>query len=340
MIPDSKFITIDDNLSKIRSFIDEIIISPKHALTRWAAITNQTPAAKIGYIGQHLTSLITGVPGTGTGARGDDLADGSEVKSCNKVDQADKCKDCGGRVLRMEKKCSSCGSENIDRKDDSKWLFSIRDEYELQQYMNLNRVVLLLMDYPNFDNDDYRDIRITVFELYPKEDRMKVFNELISNHYYNIFLPKQNNNQKTNPMNLHPFSFQFYKCNPIKTFECIIENIDTDPIIRIDEKSYIAPNVERDESIKTIPMPSSLLKPNEWEELLRKANFENDIEPLIDRLVLYKMRLNKLNEYQFAQLAVKTKTMLLPYLDQKLRDYISLRPIVSVRQKEHYQRGH
>lgn len=79
MIPNSKFITIDDNLEKIKQFIDEIIIKPKHALTKWALVTNQTPAAKIGYIGQHLTSLITGVPGTGSGARGDDLADGSEV---------------------------------------------------------------------------------------------------------------------------------------------------------------------------------------------------------------------------------------------------------------------
>ena len=89
MIPKSEFITIDNNLEKIENFINEIIIAPKHALKRWAVITNQTPAAKIGYIGQHLTSLITGVQGTGSGARGDDLADGSEVKSCNKVDQAD-----------------------------------------------------------------------------------------------------------------------------------------------------------------------------------------------------------------------------------------------------------
>ena len=181
MKPNLRFITIGDNIENIKSFINEIIIKPKHALTKWATITNQTPAAKIGYIGQHLTSLITGVPGTGTGARGDDLADGSEVKSCNKVDQVDKCKDCGSRVLRMEKQCSACGSTNIDRKADSKWLFSIRDQHELDQYKNLDRIVLLLMDYPNFDIGDYNDIRISVFEIYPKESRMSVFNELIQN---------------------------------------------------------------------------------------------------------------------------------------------------------------
>lgn len=340
MKPNPQFITIDNNIEKIKQFINEIIIEPKHLLAGWAKITNQTPAAKIGYIGQHLTSLVTGVPGTGTGARGDDLADGSEVKSCNKVDQVDKCKDCGERVLRMETQCSACGSTNIDRKDDSKWLFSIRDEHELNQYKNLDRVVLLLMDYPNFDEDDFKDIRITVFEIYPKDPRMQVFNYLISNHYYNIFVPKQDANEKTNPMNLHPFSFQFYKCNPIKTFECIIKDIDTNPIIKIDEASYIEPYKERDNSILTIPMPTTLLKDNEWAEMIEKADYEKEIEPLFDTSALtYKMRMSKLTKYQFAQLSSKIKSIVLPYIDQTLRDYISLRPIKSTRQKEHYQRG-
>ena len=105
MKPNESFITINDNLKNVEKFIEEIIITPKRYLARWATLTNQTPAAKIGYIGQHLTSLITGVQGTGSGARGDDLSDGSEVKSCNKVDQVDKCKNCGTRVLRIENEC-------------------------------------------------------------------------------------------------------------------------------------------------------------------------------------------------------------------------------------------
>ena len=102
MRPNTSLITINDNLSKIESFINNMIIIPRRSLHYWSEITNQTPAAKIGYIGQHLASLITGIPGTGSGARGDDLADGTEVKSCNKIDQADKCKDCGNRVMRQD----------------------------------------------------------------------------------------------------------------------------------------------------------------------------------------------------------------------------------------------
>ena len=346
MKPNPSFITIDNNIEKIKKFITEIIIEPKHALSRWATITNQTPAAKIGYIGQHLTSLVTGVQGTGTGARGDDLADGSEVKSCNKVDQLDKCKVCGAKVLRMQETCPACGSDRIERKDDSKWLFSVRDEHELNQYKNMDRVVLLLMDYPNFDDGDYKDIRITVFELYPKEERMSVFNHLLSNHYYNIYLPKlqkaaeENGEAKTNPMNLHPFQFQFYKCNPIKTFECIIKDIDTNPSILIDENSYISPNMERSDLLQPVPMPTVLLKDNEWAELIEKADYENEIVPLFDvQYLINNLQLKSLSKNQFIQLQKRIKVKILPYLDQKTRGYVSLRPIVSNRQKTHYQRG-
>ena len=62
--------------------------------------------------------------------------------------------------MRFEDVCPECGSMRIDRKDDSKWLFSVRDEHELSQYLNMDRIVLILMDYPNFKLHDFRDMRI------------------------------------------------------------------------------------------------------------------------------------------------------------------------------------
>lgn len=331
MLPKSEFISISDNLNLVTTFLQEVIISPKKTLTAWAKITNQTPAAKIGYVGQHLASLITGVKGTGTGARGDDLADGTEVKSCNKIDQVDKCKDCGERVLRIEDICSSCGSKNIDRKDDSKWLFTIRDEHELNQYLQMDRVFLLLLDYPKFDLDDFNDIRISAFEIYPKEQRMSVFCDLIKNHYYNIFLPKLENNQKTNPMNLHPWSFQFYKCNPIKTFECIIESIDSNPTINI--ISYITPNIERNTSMASLLMPSSLLKDDEWLHLANSVSYNTELVPLMLDVCKCPPTFE-----EWKLLSKKEKSDLIPFIPEGLRKYIPLRPIVSNRQKKHYQR--
>lgn len=338
MIPNSQFIKISDNLNLIRQFIDNIIIRPRRALMHWARVTNQTPAAKIGYIGQHLASLVTGVPGTGSGARGDDLADGSEVKSCNKVDQADKCRDCGARVLRIETQCPGCGSTNINRKDDSKWLFSVRDENELQQYLNLDRIVLIIMDYPQFATNCFDHIRLRVFELYPREPRMAVFGQLITNHYRNIFLPKLTANRHTNPMNLHPDSFQFYKCNPIKTFECWITDIDTNPAIRFDEAGYISPYTVRDESLAPVPMPSSLLKANEWAEMLSKADFSNEILPLVDPEALLRLNITSLTEARLHAMSSIELTSTLPYLDERLRSYISMRPVNSTIHRNLYHR--
>ena len=330
MTPNITKITITGNNTRlIREFLEEIVVAPRSLLRKWAAITKQTPAVKLGYIGQHLASLITGVPGTGTGARGDDLADGSEVKSCNKIDQADKCKDCNERVMRFEDRCSNCGSENIERRKDSKWLFTIRDEHELNQYLNMDRVVLLLMDYPGFDDNDFNDIRISCFEIYPKEERMSVFGDLIRNHYENNYLPKANAGLKTNPMNLHPFGFQFYKCNPVKIFSCGIKDIDTDPEIIIDEDSYITPETPRDSMMPSLMMPSSLLKKNEWDILLDNADYDNEILPLMrERVPIEQLRRLKLDD----------KVGALPLLDERLRAYIPLREITSIRQQNHYQR--
>ena len=43
--------------------------------------------------------------GTATGARGNDIVDGSEVKSCCRLDQSDKCKNCNKSVLRNDSEC-------------------------------------------------------------------------------------------------------------------------------------------------------------------------------------------------------------------------------------------
>ena len=80
MKPNEEFITIDDNLNKISDFINDMIISPRKNAHKWSELTNQTPNLKMGYPGQHLASLIVGMKGTATGARGDDIVDGTEVK--------------------------------------------------------------------------------------------------------------------------------------------------------------------------------------------------------------------------------------------------------------------
>lgn len=68
-----------------KAFIENVIFAQYRQLTGWAKVTNQTSQIDSGYLGQHLVSLVSGTLGRGTGSRGkgDDLVDGSEIKTAS-----------------------------------------------------------------------------------------------------------------------------------------------------------------------------------------------------------------------------------------------------------------
>jgi hypothetical protein len=257
-----KQIDINIDVEVISKFLNEMILTPRKTALEWSKITKQTPALNIGYPSQHLSSLLTGYEGKRSGARGDDVSDGSEVKSCNRVDQVDECGECKEKVMRSEIKCSNCSSENIKRKEDSKWLFTIRSEKELQELITANRVLLILFDYPEFKDNNFDKIRIRAFEIYPKNPRHNRFVEIMKNYYYNIYLNNLEKNPKKvpAPKNFWPNSYQFYLSNPIKIFESIITSINDNPTI--ESINYITPLVDRSK-LPSENLPKSLLKKNE-----------------------------------------------------------------------------
>jgi hypothetical protein len=65
-----------------KSFIENVVLAQYRQLTGWQSVTQQTSQLDSGYLGQHLVSLISGIPGRGAGSRGKgfDLVDGSEIK--------------------------------------------------------------------------------------------------------------------------------------------------------------------------------------------------------------------------------------------------------------------
>lgn len=65
-----------------KSFIENVVLAQYRQLTGWQRVTQQTSQVDSGYLGQHLVSLISGIPGRGAGSRGKgfDLVDGSEIK--------------------------------------------------------------------------------------------------------------------------------------------------------------------------------------------------------------------------------------------------------------------
>lgn len=267
MKPNPDLITIDNNEDRIKELLLEMVLLPRKNAIKWSKLTKQTPNIKIGYPGQHLASLITGVEGERTGARGNDLADGSEVKSCSRIDQLDSCKVCGASVARIESKCPNCDSDKIRRNNDSKWLFTIRSEDDLRLLTKeIQRVLLIIADYPNFDSGDYDTIRFQSFEIWPQSSRNARFSELMSNYYNNIYLEhKKVNPRKTPaPKNFWPYTYQFYISNPILTFSAIVTDANNAPEIHIDR--YVKPEQDRND-IESVLMPTNILTESELEQI-------------------------------------------------------------------------
>ena len=236
---------------------------------KWAHFTKQTPNMRIGYPGQHLASLVTGVAGARTGARGHDLCDGSEVKSCSRVDQLDKCRDCRAAVARMERECPECQSTTIMRNNDSKWLFSIKNPSELGTLLDqVPRVVFILSDYPYYDKEDWETLQFQVFEIWPQHQRHRHFRTLMQSYFENIYLPhiEKNPTKTPAPKNFWPYSFQFYMCNPVRTFHGVVTDALENPQLEVLE--YIAPGQDR-LAASPLSMPLGLLKANEQTALRR-----------------------------------------------------------------------
>ena len=240
---------------------------------KWAHYTKQTPNIKIGYPGQHIASLVTGIEGARTGARGHDLCDGSEVKSCSRVDQLDKCNDCRAAVARAESNCPVCESTNIKRNNDSKWLLTIRSEDELETLLDqVPRVVLLISDYPYFEEQDWATLQFQVFEIWPQYPRHAHFRTLMENYYRNIYIPhvERTPTKTPAPKNFWPYSFQFFMCNPVRTFHGIVNDAETNP--RLDVLEYVDPKADR-RTVAPLPMPSSALN------LIEKRTLKSRLGP-------------------------------------------------------------
>ena len=274
MQPRTDLITIRDNPRLIQEALRELVLQPRLDALKWSGITKQTPNIKVGYPGQHLASLITGMEGQRTGARGNDLCDGSEVKACSRIDQLDKCGVCASPVARSERQCSACGSDRIERKDDSKWLFTIRSEEDLQQLtQRVARIVLLLGDYPEFEEGNYDILRFQAFEIWPGSPRQARFAELMSNYYHRIYREHRtaHPDKTPAPKNFWPYSYQFYLCNPIRTFACTVRDANSRP--RIDVIQYVEPDADRS-ALASMSMPRDVAEASEFQALIAAASLE------------------------------------------------------------------
>ena len=120
----------------------------------------------------------------------------------------------------------------------------------------------LISDYPNFDSGDFSTLRFAAFEIWNQSDRAKNFRQLLIDYYKKIYIPHIEQNPKATPApkNFWPYSYQFYLCNPIKTFECIVHDAYSNPEIEI--RHYTKPDADRS-FLESEPLPINLLHADE-----------------------------------------------------------------------------
>ena len=210
------------DLASSEKLICDLYIDLRRRINGWAAITKQTAQARMGYVGQHLVSIVTGHPGGRSGARGKDLIiandEYGEIKTCYRVDQLGKCKDCGSVVAAVEQQCPACASKNLKRNDDSKWLISIRNNDEYCLIVAPAAYYLVLFDFT--DLNDPHTIRASIWEVNPKRPG---FAYCMIDYFENI----RNKSASKAPFNLWPFQLKFDLMCPRLIYRSFIENDDT-----------------------------------------------------------------------------------------------------------------
>ena len=215
-------------LEASEALLRDLYIDLRSKVNEWSKITFQTPQARMGYIGQHLASVVTGYPGGRSGARGYDLVmeNGAfgEIKTCYRVDQLGKCKSCGAVVSSIETYCASCGSKDIERKDDSKWLIGLRNEKEFEEVLDPFRYYFVLFEFCDIKSEKDHDIEASIWEVDPLN---KGFAFCMIDYYLNIRAKSRSHA----PFDMWPHSLKFLLTKPTVIYKAIIHDdgtIDTD----------------------------------------------------------------------------------------------------------------
>lgn len=198
-------------LEASEALIKDLYINLRAKVNAWSEITQQTPQARMGYIGQHLVSIVTGYPGGKSGARGYDLVIGrehyGEIKTCYRVDQLGMCSDCNAVVSSLETSCSACGSTNIVRKSDSKWLIDIRNEDEFAKILNPLFYYFVLFELEDISDPSRNDIIASIWAVDPKA---KGFAYCMIDYYLNI----RAKSLSRAPFNMWPHNLKFLITKP------------------------------------------------------------------------------------------------------------------------------
>jgi hypothetical protein len=132
----------------------------------------------------------------------------------------------------------------------------------------------------------------------------------MKNYYEKIYLEhkKKDVNKTPAPKNFWPYSYQFYMCNPIKIFSCIVKNANHRPHLTIEY--YIEPQLDRSRKLSEM-MPINILNKDELGILSKQIKI--DLKELKEKL---------------------------PFVSEELRAFLPLRDTDKISEaKQPYQRN-
>jgi hypothetical protein len=242
----------------IQHIVFDMIISPFQVYHKWAQRTHQTEHPQSGYAAQHIVSVLIDERGTRSAARGSDLVSGSEIKTCSRVGQTDTCTKCRGRVYKTERVCPHCASDAVRRNQDSKWLFTVHSQEDVDKLCQQERILLFLEDYPEFESGNFKKIRLQLFEICPSDNiRHGNFRKIIQQYYDDIYCVNKTRGKRPAPKNFWPYTYEFYMCLPVLTFHATIENIYTADASHVIIEKYIQPEIDR-RTLEPERMPKSI----------------------------------------------------------------------------------
>ena len=156
-----------------------------------------------GFMGEFLASLITGKKGTASAGSGFDLSDGKKADESKLaiLVRAAVCNNCGEKVLFFKEKCS-CGSTDFTYPSDSRWGIDAKAGIEYKE--QLDKYILQVIK-PTNNSFDCKEF---IYEAFLVDAKNKYFTEYLTNQYIN--------SNKSNNCNLLPYSYDFYRAEPIK----------------------------------------------------------------------------------------------------------------------------
>ncbi len=299
----------------------DLYLNPRRSLEKWSKITEQTMQVRLAYPGQHLASVITGVKGAGTAARGDDLSDGTEVKSCSRADQLSECNNCGAKVLAWQEECPDCKSTDINIKTDSHWIINIPSEKELDIYLNhIPRLILILFDRPEQATNI---IRVRAWTVNPKHPYYRAF---LEDYYHNNYLKKVQQGRNPAPCNLHPLQYDFHMMEPSLIFEAQVD---------IDNGEVAITHWDLDNPQKE-PIPSNLLTMEQLDELFSEREILEAVQAhpnMMEGDYVYARDPSTLKKLQ-----KKDYVRLFPQVPEEKRAQLGMRKKITKSYKEEYRR--